>query len=126
MLGSSYRKRLEADLIRWVDGGLLSADSAGAIRRSVAREQGGFRLPALLGLLGGLLIAASVAAFVAANWEASGLLRYSRADADGLAALLLDPRWTDVGLVTCALGLKRLARLNPERVRLPAFQIGVS
>lgn len=70
MLTGSYRKRLEADLIRWVDGGLLSAESAGAIRRSVASEHGGFRLPALLGLLGGLLIAASVAAFVAANWEA--------------------------------------------------------
>ncbi|CAM5184185.1 putative membrane protein OS=Bosea thiooxidans OX=53254 GN=ARD30_12305 PE=4 SV=1 [Bosea thiooxidans] len=70
MLTGSYRKRLEADLIRWVDGGLLSADSAGAIRRSVAREHGGFGLPALLGLLGGLLIASSVAAFVAANWEA--------------------------------------------------------
>lgn len=69
MLGSSYRKRLEADLARWVAGGLLSAESAGAIRRSVAREQGGVRLPALLGLLGGLLIAASVAAFVAAGWE---------------------------------------------------------
>ncbi len=69
MLGSSYRKRLEADLIRWVDDGLLSAESAGAIRRSVAREQGGSRLPALLGLLGGLLIASSVAAFVAANWD---------------------------------------------------------
>lgn len=70
MLTGSYRKRLEADLIRWVDGGLLSAESAGAIRRSVAREHGGFGLPALLGLLGGLLIASSVAAFVAANWEA--------------------------------------------------------
>jgi len=69
MLGSSYRKRLEADLIRWVDEGLVSAESAVAIRRSVAREQGGPRLPALLGLFGGLLIAASVAAFVAANWE---------------------------------------------------------
>ncbi|UZF94197.1 DUF2157 domain-containing protein [Bosea sp. NBC_00550] len=70
MLTGSYRKRLEADLIRWVDGGLLNADSAGAIRRSVASEHSGFRLPALLGLLGGLLIASSVAAFVAANWEA--------------------------------------------------------
>ncbi|KRC90082.1 hypothetical protein ASE25_11370 [Terrabacter sp. Root85] len=63
---------------------------------------------------------------VEANWEASGLLRYSSADADGLAALLHDPQWTDEGLVACALGLKRLAQLNPERVRLPAFQIGVS
>lgn len=69
MLTGSYRKRLEADLTRWVGEGLLTADSAGAIRRSVAAE-GGFRLPALLGLFGGLLIAASIAAFVAANWEA--------------------------------------------------------
>ena len=66
MLTGSYRKRLEADLPRWVAEGWLSAENAGAIRRSVVREQGGIRLPALLGLLGGLLIAASVAAFVAA------------------------------------------------------------
>jgi uncharacterized membrane protein len=69
MLTGSYRKRLEIDLTRWVSEGLLGADSAAAIRNSLARE-GGFRLPALLGLFGGLLIAASVAAFVAANWEA--------------------------------------------------------
>ncbi|PTM42494.1 DUF2157 domain-containing protein [Bosea sp. 124] len=69
MLTGSYRKRLDADLTRWVGEGLLNADSASAIRRSVASE-GGFRLPALLGLFGGLLIASSVAAFVAANWEA--------------------------------------------------------
>lgn len=69
MLTGSYRKRLDADLTRWVGEGLLDADAAGAIRRSVAAESG-FRLPALLGLFGGLLIASSVAAFVAANWEA--------------------------------------------------------
>jgi uncharacterized membrane protein len=69
MLTGSYRKRLDADLTRWVGEGLLNADSASAIRRSIATE-GGFRLPALLGLFGGLLIASSVAAFVAANWEA--------------------------------------------------------
>jgi uncharacterized membrane protein len=68
MLTGSYRKRLNADLIKWVGEGLLTADSASAIRGSLARE-GGFRLPALLGMFGGLLIAASVAAFVAANWE---------------------------------------------------------
>lgn len=68
MLTGSYRKRLDADLTRWVGEGLLNADSASAIRRSIATE-GGFRLPALLGLFGGLLIASSVAAFVAANWE---------------------------------------------------------
>jgi uncharacterized membrane protein len=68
MLTGSYRKRLEADLTRWVGEGLVSAGSAATIRQSLARE-GGFRLPGLLGLFGGLLIASSVAAFVAANWE---------------------------------------------------------
>lgn len=68
MLTGSYHKRLEADLTRWVGEGLVSPASATAIRQSLARE-GGFRLPGLLGLFGGLLIASSVAAFVAANWE---------------------------------------------------------
>lgn len=71
MLTGSYRKRLDADLTRWVGEGLLGADSAAAIRGAVARDgQAGPKLPALLGLFGGLLIAASVAAFVASNWEA--------------------------------------------------------
>ncbi len=68
MLTGSYHKRLEADLTRWVGEGLVSPASATAIRQSLTRE-GGFRLPGLLGLFGGLLIASSVAAFVAANWE---------------------------------------------------------
>ena len=68
MLTGSYRKRLDADLNRWVGEGLVSLESATTIRRSLTQE-GGFRLPALLGLFGGLLIAASVSAFVAANWE---------------------------------------------------------
>ncbi|ODT44105.1 MAG: hypothetical protein ABS59_21455 [Methylobacterium sp. SCN 67-24] len=68
MLTGSYRKRLDADLNRWVGEGLVSLESATTIRRSLTQESG-FRLPALLGLFGGLLIAASVSAFVAANWE---------------------------------------------------------
>lgn len=69
MLTGSYRKRLEADLGRWVGEGLVSSESAATIRRSLAQEGGGFKLPALIGLFGGLLIASSVSAFVAANWE---------------------------------------------------------
>ena len=49
MLTGSYRKRLEADLPRWVGEGLVSLESATTIRRSLTQE-GGFRLPALLGL----------------------------------------------------------------------------
>lgn len=93
MLTGSYRKRLETDLVAWVGEGLVSAESAAAIRRSIAKE-GGFRLPALLGLFGGLLIASSMAAFVAANWEEMprlvklGLILVSLMAALGLAARL--------------------------------------
>lgn len=69
MLGGTYRKRLEADLSRWVAEGLVSAESAATIRKSQESQGSGVRLVGLLGMLGGLLIAASVAAFVAANWE---------------------------------------------------------
>jgi hypothetical protein len=63
---------------------------------------------------------------VEANWETSGLSRISSADADGIEQLLHDPRWSDEGLVTFALGLKHLAETNPDRVRLPDFEIGVT
>lgn len=68
MLTGSYHKRLKTDLARWVGEGLVSAETAAAIRGSLD-SQGGFRLPGLLGLFGGLLIASSIAAFVAANWD---------------------------------------------------------
>ncbi|POR54129.1 DUF2157 domain-containing protein [Bosea psychrotolerans] len=93
MLTGSYRKRLDADLIRWVGEGLLPAESAASIRQSLARE-GGFKLPALLGMFGGLLIASSVVAFVAANWEEMprllklGMILVSLAAALGIAARL--------------------------------------
>jgi hypothetical protein len=63
---------------------------------------------------------------IEANWESSGLSRCSSADPDAIEELLHDPRWSDEGLVAFALGLKRLAQLDPERVRLPAFEIGVT
>ncbi len=68
MLTSSYRKRLEADLPGWVAAGLVTPEAANAIRLRAQEQAGGVRLPAILGMLGGLLLASSVAAFVAANW----------------------------------------------------------
>ena len=58
--------------------------------------------------------------------ESAGLTRYSSLDSEGLENLMDDPRWSDEGLVALALGLKRLAALDPERVRLPNFEIGVT
>lgn len=101
MLTGSYRKRLEADLTRWVGEGLVNPESAAAIRRSLGKG-GGFRLPALLGMFGGLLIASSVAAFVAANWEEMprlmklGLILVSIIAALALAARL-EAKGSDLG-----------------------------
>ncbi|MGL4438484.1 MAG: DUF2157 domain-containing protein [Bosea sp. (in: a-proteobacteria)] len=69
MLLQSYRKRLEADLIKWTSAGLLQPEQVSGIRRAVQADAGGIKLPAVLGMLGGLLLASSVIAFVAANWE---------------------------------------------------------
>lgn len=101
MLGGTYRKRLEADLTRWVADGLVSAQSAATIRQSLGRDSG-LRLPGLLGMLGGLLIAASVAAFVAANWEEMprlmklGMILTGIVAALGIAARL-ENRGSDLG-----------------------------
>ena len=54
---------------------------------------------------------------VQANWESTRLIRMSSMDADGLAKLLADPAWSDEGLMAFVLGLKRLARLDPARVK---------
>jgi len=62
---------------------------------------------------------------VQANWESTRLIRMSSMNADGLAKLLADPAWSDEGLMAFVLGLKRLARLDPARVKLPPFQTGV-
>ncbi len=69
MMLHSYRKRLEADLTTWTAAGLIQPEQALGIRRAVQASGSGNRLPALLGLLGGLLLASSVLAFVAANWD---------------------------------------------------------
>lgn len=70
MMFAGYRKRLESDLARWVGEGLVSAASAATIRRRLQEEGGGVKLPSVLAMLGGLLLASSVIAFVAANWQA--------------------------------------------------------
>jgi uncharacterized membrane protein len=67
MMLRGYRKRLEADLTTWTAAGLIQPEQALGIRRAVQASAGGSRLPALLGLLGGLLLASSVLAFVAAK-----------------------------------------------------------
>jgi uncharacterized membrane protein len=64
-----YRQRLEADLVEWVAGGVISGDAAQSIRKARFGEEAVSRLPGIFAMLGALMLAASVCAFVAANWQ---------------------------------------------------------
>ncbi|MCA1298473.1 DUF2157 domain-containing protein [Stappia indica] len=95
MFETRYRKRIEADLARWTGEGLISSETAGLLRADVAgRAPAGLRVPMLLGAIGVIFLALSIAAFVAANWD--GIPRVAKligifaaiAGAHGLAAVL--------------------------------------
>jgi uncharacterized membrane protein len=64
-----YRRHLEADLVKWVAEGVISGDAAQSIRKARFGEEAASRLPAIFAMLGALMLAASVSAFVAANWQ---------------------------------------------------------
>jgi len=64
-----YRQRLEADLVKWVADGVISNDAAQSIRTARFGEEASSRMPAIFAMLGALMLAASVCAFVAANWQ---------------------------------------------------------
>jgi uncharacterized membrane protein len=64
-----YRQRLEADLVKWVAEGVISGDAAQSIRKARFGAEAVSRLPAIFAMLGALMLAASVSAFVAANWQ---------------------------------------------------------
>lgn len=70
MFERAYRERLEADLARWQDGGIITPSVRDAIRATFAPLPRGINIATVVGILGGLLIAAAFLAFVAANWSA--------------------------------------------------------
>ena len=69
MFERGYRQHLEADLVKWVAGGVISGDAAQSIRKARFGEEAASRLPGIFAMLGALMLAASVSAFVAANWQ---------------------------------------------------------
>jgi uncharacterized membrane protein len=70
MNDAGYRKRLAADLPKWLDAGWLTADSATAILASVGTgRRSTFGVAAVLGTLGALLLGLGVIAFVGSNWQ---------------------------------------------------------
>jgi uncharacterized membrane protein len=63
-----YRQRLEEDLTRWHAEGLIPSASVQAIRGHLPPISPGITVATMIGIVGGLLIAAAFLAFVAANW----------------------------------------------------------
>ncbi|MFI6661929.1 hypothetical protein ACIBL8_41180 [Streptomyces sp. NPDC050523] len=60
---------------------------------------------------------------VRANWESSGLHRYSSLDTVRLESLALDPRWSNEGFFAFTQGCRRLATLGGQRVRMPSIEL---
>ena len=69
MLESAYRQRLEADLARWQSGGVITPAIGEAIRNDLGPSPKGVSIATMVGIVGGLLIAAAFLAFIAANWS---------------------------------------------------------
>lgn len=85
-----HRRQLEADVERWRSAGWVTPDGAAEILEDLRGRTAGFRLPAILALLGAVLLCFAGMSFVAANWqEMSKLARL------GLLAAVL---WGTYGL----------------------------
>lgn len=69
MSEEAYRQRLEADLMRWQADGVITEATAAAIRSRLQPIGEGVTIATVVAIVGGLLIAAAVLAFVAANWN---------------------------------------------------------
>jgi uncharacterized membrane protein len=68
MLDRAYRQRLEADLGKWEADGVIAPAVGAAIRMALPPLAPGINISVVLGIVGGLLIAAAFLAFVAAHW----------------------------------------------------------
>jgi uncharacterized membrane protein len=78
MFERAYRQRLEADLARWHADGVIAPGVREAIRRALGPLPKSVSIATVVGLVGGLLIAAAFLAFIAANWtEIARPLRFA-------------------------------------------------
>ena len=78
MFDNSSRQRLEADLARGEAAGVSAPAAAASIRNVLPPLPAGINIAVVVGIVGGLLIAAAFLAFVAAHWmEIARLLRFA-------------------------------------------------
>jgi len=64
----AYLHRLKSDIDLWIERGWVTPASAEAILKSAAERPSTRRMPAILAILGAVLIGFAVMSFVAANW----------------------------------------------------------
>ena len=64
----AYLNRLKRDLDLWIERGWVTAANAEAILKSAEERPTARRMPAILAILGAVLIGFAVMSFVAANW----------------------------------------------------------
>lgn len=64
---ANYRKRLEADLDRWIEAGFVAAERRGDILGSVPERR--IEAATALGFAGAALLGIAIIAFVMANWD---------------------------------------------------------
>ena len=78
MFDKTYRQRLEADLAQWEADGVIAPAAAASIRNVLPPLSPGINIAVIVGIVGGLLIAAAFLAFVAAHWtEIARLMRFA-------------------------------------------------
>ncbi|MGJ4941342.1 DUF2157 domain-containing protein [Bradyrhizobium sp. HKCCYLS1011] len=103
MFERTYRQRLEADLARWETDGVITPAAGVAIRSALPPLAPGANIPVVVGIVGGLLIAAAFLAFVAAHWsEIARLLRCAILAAGLIAAYGLGAWFARTGRVVLA------------------------
>ncbi|MGX6647164.1 DUF2157 domain-containing protein [Maricaulaceae bacterium MS644] len=66
----SYRKRLTADLDRWIERGLVPGANRTAILADIAPARAGWSASGAAAILGAVLLSFAAISFVAANWDA--------------------------------------------------------
>ena len=125
MLDRAYRQRLEADLARWEADGVITPAVGAAIRMALPSLAPGINIPVVLGIVGGLLIAAAFLAFVAAHWiELARLARVAILFSGTVAAF-------GIGGIVFLLpflfmpGFQEMVLANPEMQRLYEFKINL-
>src|SRR5215471_4895348 len=110
MFERAYRQRLEADISRWQAEGVVTPAIGEAIRNALPPLGSGINIAVVVGIVGGLLIAAAFLAFVAANWTAiARVLRFAIliagiAIAYGIGAGFVRARRTVLADLTASVG----------------------